>query len=47
MDWTTTRRSSHIGYVVQAIVNNLAPLLFIVFSSHYGIGLAQQGRSPR
>lgn len=43
MDWTTTRRSSHVGYVVQAIVNNLAPLLFVVFSSRYGIGLAQLG----
>ena len=47
MTWTTTRRSSYVGYIVQAIVNNLAPLLFIVFSSRYGIGLAQQGRSPR
>ena len=40
MDWTTTRGSSHVGCVVQAIVNNLAPLLFAVLSSRYGIGLA-------
>ena len=29
----------YIGYVVQAIVNNFAPLLFITFQNSYGIEL--------
>ncbi|MDR0997889.1 MAG: MFS transporter [Treponema sp.] len=33
----STRYACYCGYVVQAIVNNLAPLLFIVFSESYGI----------
>jgi MFS family permease len=32
-----TRYACYIGYVVQAIVINLAPLLFIIFSDDYGI----------
>ncbi|MDR3247449.1 MAG: MFS transporter, partial [Treponema sp.] len=32
-----TRRACYCGYVVQAIVNNLAPLFFIIFSERYGI----------
>lgn len=31
-----TRRACYTGYVTQAIVNNLAPLLFIVFQDRYG-----------
>ena len=30
-----------IGYVVQAIVNNFAPLLFLTFQSEYGVPLGQ------
>lgn len=29
------------GYIVQAIVNNFAPLLFLTFHSHYGIPLSR------
>lgn len=29
------------GYVVQAIVNNFVPLLFLTFHSSYGIPMAQ------
>lgn len=32
-----TRYACYIGYFAQAIVNNLAPLLFIVFQSEFGI----------
>ena len=34
----------YIGYVTQAIVNNLAPILFIVFQTKYDIGLERLGR---
>lgn len=30
-----------IGYIVQAIINNFVPLLFITFQSSYGIGLSR------
>ncbi len=32
-------RASYIGYVTQAIVNNLSPLLFLTFQAVYGISL--------
>lgn len=38
-----TQRASYTGYVVQAIVNNLAPLLFVVFHTQFSIPLAQLG----
>ena len=31
--------ASYLGYVTQAIVNNLSPLLFLTFQSRYGISL--------
>jgi len=37
------KRAAYAGYVVQAIVNNLAPLLFIVFHTQYSIPLTQLG----
>ena len=30
-----------IGYIVQAVVNNFAPLLFLTFQSDYGVPLGQ------
>ena len=33
--------ASYIGYITQAIVNNLAPLLFLTFASSYDLSLAQ------
>lgn len=30
-----------VGYIVQAIVNNFIPLLFLTFHSHYGISLSR------
>jgi hypothetical protein len=37
MTFDHTRRACYAGYVTQAIVNNLAPLLFIVFQTRYEI----------
>lgn len=39
-----TKYACYIGYVTQAIVNNLAPLLFIVFHTKYNIGFEKLGR---
>ena len=36
-----TLAACYLGYITQAIVNNFAPLLFITFSSDYGIPLSQ------
>lgn len=33
--------ASYIGYITQAVVNNLAPLLFVIFRERFGISLAQ------
>jgi MFS family permease len=37
LGFRATRYACYCGYVVQAIVNNLAPLLFIIFSENYGV----------
>ena len=37
MTFDHTRRACYTGYVTQAIVNNLAPLLFIVFQTRYDL----------
>lgn len=42
-NYTGTTRASYTGYVVQAIVNNLAPLLFVVFHTQFSVPLAQLG----
>lgn len=38
-----TLYASYLGYVTQAIVNNLAPLLFVTFQKEYQISVAQIG----
>lgn len=38
-----TLYASYLGYVTQAIVNNLAPLLFVTFQREYEISVAQIG----
>lgn len=38
-----TIRASYLGYVTQAAVNNLAPLLFLTFQNSYGVSLEQIG----
>src|ERR671910_995950 len=44
MTFEHTRRACYAGYVTQAIVNNLAPLLFIVFQTRYDIPYEMLGR---
>ena len=43
MTFTTTRRAAYASFIVQAIVNNLAPLLFVVFHTRLGIDVARLG----
>ncbi len=38
-----TLYASYIGYITQAIVNNLAPLLFVTFQKEFSISLEQIG----
>ena len=41
--YNRTKRASYIGLAVQAIINNLAPLLFVIFHTQFQIPLAQLG----
>ncbi len=41
LNFNTTIRSCFIGYIVQAIVNNFIPLLFLTFQNTYDIPLEQ------
>ena len=41
MNYTRTIRACFVGYIVQAIINNFAPLLFLTFQSSYQIPLSQ------
>ena len=38
-----TLAASYIGYITQAITNNFAPLLFVVFRKEFGLSLGQIG----
>lgn len=40
-DYNKTITACFIGYIVQAVINNFAPLLFLTFQRTYGIPLAQ------
>ena len=40
-NYNHTLYASYLGYVCQAIVNNLAPLLFLTLQRTYGISLGQ------
>ena len=39
--YTHTIYACYVGYIVQAIVNNFAPLLFLTFSAAFGLALEQ------
>ena len=39
-----TLHACYLGYVTQAINNNLAPLLFIVFQNQFGLSTEMLGR---
>ena len=40
-NYKNTIYACFIGYIVQAIVNNFVPLLFLTFQSQYGISLSK------
>ncbi len=42
--YKSTKSACYIGYIVQAIVNNFLPILFIVFQKKYGLGYEKLGR---
>lgn len=42
--YKATLYACYLGYISQAIVNNLAPLLFIIFQNQYGISFEKIGR---
>lgn len=41
LTYRSTMNACFIGYIVQAIVNNFSPLLFITFQDSYGISLSK------
>lgn len=43
--YALTRKASYLGYVIQAVVNNLLSLLFVIFNAQpYGISVERLGR---
>lgn len=42
-NYTYTIYACYIGYIVQAIINNLAPLLFLTFNRSFGISMERIG----
>lgn len=43
-NYKSTLYACYLGYVTQAIVNNLAPLLFVIFQNQFGISFEMIGR---
>lgn len=41
MNYNKTMYACFVGYIVQAIINNFSPLLFLTFHKSYGIALTQ------
>lgn len=39
-----TKIACYVGYIVQAIINNFLPILFIIFKEQYGLNYEQLGR---
>ena len=37
--WRRTQYASYLGYITQAIVNNLSPLLFLIFQDVFQVPL--------
>ena len=42
--YKSTLWSCYLGYITQAVVNCLLPLLFIIFQTDYGITFERLGR---
>ncbi len=43
-NYKSTLHACYLGYISQAIVNNLAPLLFIIFQNEYNVSFEMIGR---
>ena len=43
MNYSKTRTACYIGYIVQAVVNNFLPLLFVMFNTSYGLSYQKLG----
>ena len=41
MSYTHTKVACYLGYVTQALANNFAPLLFLIFRDSLGVSLGQ------
>lgn len=41
--YRNTMAACYVGYIVQAVVNNLLPLLFVIFKEHFGISTQKLG----
>ncbi len=44
LNYKPTLRACYFGYITQAVVNCLLPLLFIIFQTGYGISFERLGR---
>ena len=44
VNYKPTLRACYLGYVTQAVVNNLAPLLFALFQTDFSIPLEKIGQ---
>lgn len=44
VSYKSTKIACYIGFVVQAIINNFLPLLFIIFNTEYNLNYEQLGR---
>lgn len=42
--YSHTRFACYTGYITQAVINNLAPLLFVIFRRYFGLSLEETGR---
>ena len=43
MNYKSTVRACYVGSITLAIVNNLAPLLFVIFNDRFGLSFDQLG----
>lgn len=44
MNYTRTKISCYIGYIVQAVINNLLPLFFVIFQTDFNISYTKLGQ---
>ena len=46
LHYNHTRYACYLGYITQAIVNNLAPLLFVTFQDQFSVSLEKRTSLP-